>query len=58
MRKAVRNDAFSQHTRSVYREGEPTGVCAVCGGEIWWPEEEVGWTQTGDLRHAECEEEQ
>lgn len=56
MLKSVRNDDFSIHTRRVYMQSDPRDLCPVCGEYIYWPEEEVAHTESGQMIHAKCAE--
>ena len=48
------NNASARYEKSIYRQDEPTDVCAICGEYIWWPEEEIGWNENRRMCHAEC----
>ncbi len=35
---------------------DPYDVCAICGENIYWPDEEIGWDDHNQICHAACVE--
>lgn len=56
MKVNPRRDSFSRMTDVLY-EADGYTACAICGRQVYWPREPVGWDHNNQICHVQCVEE-